>query len=162
MRYESGINTFASTSVDASDFPFARDGPWADALFQIYSFLPLGWSRSGYWFVRLMNRFWTYAKLRLHIRVCSYIDDFLVLPSLRTRVRVATAADAAKASRQLDTLFCRFGLTRHPEKSAWGTGTTKLVHWGLASTQQLGNFESPSRTCTLFQRWHQRYWEQRK
>jgi hypothetical protein len=41
-----------------------------------YIALPFGWSRSGYWFMRLVTRFWTYVKSTLRYRVLSYIDDF--------------------------------------------------------------------------------------
>jgi hypothetical protein len=52
----------------------------ADRYFQ-YLMLPFGWSRSGYWFSRLVQRFWTMVKRRNGYRVLSYVDDFAVAPS---------------------------------------------------------------------------------
>jgi hypothetical protein len=82
--------------------------------------LPFGWSRSGYWFCRLVQRFWMMVKNTLGYRVLSYVDDFAIAPSLG---RAATAADCRKASRPIDELLRRYGLTRHPLKGVRGPGS---------------------------------------
>jgi hypothetical protein len=47
-----------------------------------YIVLLIGWSLSGYWFGRPANRFWTIVKQRYRYRVCCYLDDFAVVPSV--------------------------------------------------------------------------------
>jgi hypothetical protein len=78
-----------------------------------YLVLPLGWSRSGYWFSRLVQRFWTMVKRTLGYHVLSYVDEYAIAPSLG---RPASLADCRRASRRLDALLLRYGLTRHPSK----------------------------------------------
>jgi hypothetical protein len=80
---------------------------------------PFGWSRSDYWFSRLVQRFWTMVMRTLVYRALSYVYDYAVAPSLG---HPASLADCRRASRRLDALLLRYGLTRHPSKSVWGDG----------------------------------------
>jgi hypothetical protein len=48
--------------------------------------LPFGWSRGGYWFSRLVFRFWTTVKSRFGYRILSYVDDYLICPFHREGV----------------------------------------------------------------------------
>jgi hypothetical protein len=93
-----------------------------------YLVLPFEWSRSGYWFWRLVQRFWTMVKRTLGYLVLSFVDDFAIAPSLG---RPASLADCRRASRHLDALFYRYGLTRHPSMGVWGDGSQCLQHLGF-------------------------------
>jgi hypothetical protein len=73
--------------------------------------LPFGWSRSGYWFSRLVQRILDYGQGTLGYRVLSYVDNYAIAPSLG---RPASLADCRRASRRLDALLLRYGLTRNP------------------------------------------------
>jgi hypothetical protein len=53
----------------------------AERLFQ-YLVLPFGWSRFGYLFSILVQRFRTMVKRTLDYRVLSFVDDFAIFPSL--------------------------------------------------------------------------------
>jgi Reverse transcriptase (RNA-dependent DNA polymerase) len=88
-----------------------------------YLMLPFGWSRSGYWFSRLVQRFWTMVKWTLGYRVLSYVDDYAIAPSLGSP---ASLADCRRAWRRLDALLLRYGLTRQPSKGVWGDGSQCL------------------------------------
>jgi hypothetical protein len=74
--------------------------------------LPFGWSRGGYWFWRLVSRFWRTFKSRFGYRVLSYVDDYLICPSTG---RASIKMDFLRASARLDKLLLRYGLTRHPK-----------------------------------------------
>lgn len=89
--------------------------------------LPFGWSRSSYWFVVLLKPF--VGKLRRwDYRVLSYIDDFLVAPSVG---RASTTEDCWKASSRIDGLMERLGLKRHQRKGFWGGGAQIVGHLGF-------------------------------
>jgi hypothetical protein len=102
--------------------------------------LPFGWSRSGYWFCRLVNRFWTIFQQRYRYRVCSYVDDFAVMPSVG---RPATEADSLKASAKLGQLLVKYGLTRHRDKGVWNGGAQVLSHLGFIIDTVRGVFGVP-------------------
>jgi Reverse transcriptase (RNA-dependent DNA polymerase) len=106
-----------------------------------YLVLPFGWSRSGFWFCRLVQRFWMMVKKTLGYRVLSYVDDLAIAPSLG---RAATAADCRKASRRLDELLRRYGLTRHPLKGVWGAGSQCLQYLGFMIDTHRGLFGVPA------------------
>lgn len=106
-----------------------------------YIALPFGWSRSGYWFCRLVERFWTMVRQRLSYRVRSYIDDFLIAPSMG---RASTKQDYFRASALLDKLLDRYGLTRHPTKGVWGHGSQVLQHLGFIIDTHRGTFGVPA------------------
>jgi hypothetical protein len=106
-----------------------------------YIVLPFGWSRSGYWYCRLVNRFWTMVKHRYRYRVCRYVDDFAVVPSVG---RPATEADCLKASAKLDKLLIRYGLTRHQVKGMWNGGGQVLTHLGFMIDTVRGIFGVPA------------------
>lgn len=93
-----------------------------------YIALPFGWRHSGYWFVRILTRFWTHLRVKLKWRVLDYIDDALVCPSSR---RPSTSKDCRRATRTLLRLATRYGLRIHPTKGTLGAGSTRLVHLGL-------------------------------
>jgi hypothetical protein len=96
-----------------------------------YIALPFGWSRSGYWFIQIVTRFWTYVTRVLGCRVQSYIDYFLICPSLGRR---STEEDCVKASMTLDGLLAGYELIRHPRKGGVGTrveGRRVLCIWIL-------------------------------
>ena len=114
-----------------------------------YIALPFGWSRSGYWFCRLVERFWTMVRTRLSYRVLSYVDDFAIAPSMG---RAATANDCRKASAKLGQLLNRYGLTRHPEKGVWGSGSQTICHLGFMIDTIRGTFGVPEeKVCALQQ-----------
>jgi hypothetical protein len=73
--------------------------------------LPFGWSRSGFWFSRLVQRILDYGQGTLGYRVLSYVDNYAIAPSLG---RPASLADCRRASRRLDALLLRYGLTSNP------------------------------------------------
>jgi hypothetical protein len=106
-----------------------------------YIVLPFGWSRSGYWFCRLVNRYWTMVKHRCRYRVCSYVDDFAVVPSVG---RPATEADCLKASAKLDKLLIRYGLKHHQVKGVWNGGAQVLTHLGFMIDTVRGVFGVPT------------------
>jgi hypothetical protein len=106
-----------------------------------YLVLPFGWSRSGYWFCRLVQRFWMMVKKTLGYWVLSYVDDFAFAPSLG---RAATAADCRKASRCIDELLRMYGLTRHPLKGVWVAGSQCLQHLGFVIDTHRGLFGVPA------------------
>lgn len=105
-----------------------------------YIALPFGWSRSGYWFCRLVERFWTMVRKRLQYRVLSYVDDFAIAPSMG---RAATMEDCNRASRKIDYLLVRYGLTRHPAKGVWGGGSQIIRHLGFIIDTVHGTFGVP-------------------
>jgi Reverse transcriptase (RNA-dependent DNA polymerase) len=107
-----------------------------------YLVLPFGWSRSGYWFSREVQRFWTMVKRMLGYRVLSYVDDYAIAPSLG---RTASFADSQRASRRLDALLLRHGLTRHASKGVWGDGSQCLQHLGLVVDTVRGLFAIPAK-----------------
>jgi hypothetical protein len=41
-----------------------------------YLVLPFGWYRNGYWFSRLVSRYWATIKSRFGYRVLRYVDDY--------------------------------------------------------------------------------------
>ena len=106
-----------------------------------YLVLPFGWTRSGYWFCRLVGRFWTKVKKHRGYRVCSYVDDFAVAPSMG---RHSTQGDCIKASRYLDGHLLRYGLTRHSTKGVWGSGSQVVQHLGFVIDTVRGTFEVPA------------------
>jgi hypothetical protein len=106
-----------------------------------YIALPFGWCRSGYWFVHLISRVWTYVKSVLRYRVLSYIDDFLNCPSLGRR---STGEDCVKAARVLDSLLSRYGLTRHSTKGVWGRGSQCVIDLGFVVDTKRGIFGVPA------------------
>jgi hypothetical protein len=53
----------------------------------------------------------------LWISLLSFVDDFAVASS---QGRAASAEDFRNASRLLDRLLARYGLSRQPEKGVWG------------------------------------------
>jgi hypothetical protein len=107
-----------------------------------YLVLPFGWSRSGYWFSRIVQRFWTMVKRTLGYRVLSYVDDFAIAPSLG---HPASLADCRRASRRLDALLLRYGLTRHPSKGVRGDGSQCLHHLGFVVDTVRGLFGIPAK-----------------
>jgi hypothetical protein len=107
-----------------------------ERLFQ-YLLLPFGWSRSGYWFCRHVQRFWMMVKKTLGYRVVSYVDDFAIAPSLG---RAATAADCRKASRHIDELLRMYGLTRHLLKGVWSAFSQCQQHLGFVIDTHRGLF----------------------
>jgi hypothetical protein len=106
-----------------------------------YLVLPCGWSRSCYWFCCLVQSFWTMVKKTLGHRVLSYVDDFAFAPPLG---RAATADDCRKASRRLDELLRRYGLTRHRLKGACGACSQCLQHLGFVIDTHRGLFGVPA------------------
>lgn len=90
--------------------------------------LPFWWSRSGYWFCRLVGRFWIFVKKTLRYRVLSFVDDFALAPSSG---RASTSALCVRASAKIDQLIVRYGLTRHPQKGFWGQGAQVITHLGF-------------------------------
>jgi hypothetical protein len=107
-----------------------------------YLRLPFGWSRSGYWFSRSVQRFWTMVKRRNGYRVLSYVDDFAVAPS---QGRAASAEDCRKASRLLDSFLERYGLSRQSEKGVWSRGSQCLQHLGFMINTTKGLFGVPAK-----------------
>jgi hypothetical protein len=81
------------------------------------------------------------VKKTLGHRVLSYVDDVAFAPSLD---RAATADDCRKASRRLDELLRRYGLTRHRLKGACGAGSQCLQHLGFVIGTHRGLFGAPA------------------
>jgi Reverse transcriptase (RNA-dependent DNA polymerase) len=106
-----------------------------------YLILPFGWSRSGYWFSRLVSRFWTTIKSRFGYRVLSYMDDYLICPSTG---RASTKMDHIRASARLEKLLFRYGLTRHPKKCVLGGASQVLQHLGFVIDSVRGSFGVPA------------------
>ena len=106
-----------------------------------YIVLPFGWTRSGHWFCRLVARFWTMVKRSRGFRVCCYVDDFAVAPSMGRR---STQDDCKKASRYLDAMLQRYGLTRHETKGVWGSGSQVVQHLGFIIDTVNGTFGVPA------------------
>jgi hypothetical protein len=106
-----------------------------------YIALPFGWSWSGYWFVRIVTRCWTYVKRVLGNRVLSYIDGFLICPSLGRR---STEEDCIKASKTLDGLLARYGLIRLPRNGVWGRGSHVVMHLGFVEDAKRGKLGVPA------------------
>jgi hypothetical protein len=107
-----------------------------------YLALPFGWSRSVYWFSRLVQRVWTTVKRTLGYRVLSYVGNFAIVPSLG---RPSSLADCRRASRCVDALLLRYGLTRHPSKGVWGDGSQCLQHLGFVVDTVRGLFGIPAK-----------------
>lgn len=80
------------------------------------------------------------VRKNLGYRVLSYVDDFAIAPSLG---RPATEEDCLKASQKLDRLLSRYGLTRHPDKGVWGSGSQVIRHLGFIIDTVQGNFGVP-------------------
>jgi hypothetical protein len=96
MDLRSGYNHFRLHPDMRKYFPVRivmADG--TERYFQ-YLVLPCGWSRSGYWFSRIVQRFWTMVKRPLGYRVLSYVNDYAISLSLG---RPASLADSRRASR---------------------------------------------------------------
>jgi hypothetical protein len=91
--------------------------------------------------------FWTMAKGTLGYRVLSYVDDYAIDPSLG---RPASLADFRRASRRLDALLLRYGLTRHPSKGVWGDGSQCLQHLGFVVDTVRGLFGIRRRSWMRF------------
>lgn len=102
-----------------------------------YVVLPFGWSKSNHWFCRLVNRAWTMVKRRFGYRVCSYVDDFAAVSSMG---RPATSRDFLKASKVLNRLLKRYGITRHPIKGVWDSGSQVITHLGFMIDTVRGTF----------------------
>jgi hypothetical protein len=86
-----------------------------------YLVLLFDWYRSGYWFTRLVSRFWTTIKARFGYRVLSYVDDYIIRPStgrpldkdgLTTSLSPFGQAVIATRIRQIETRAMR--RLRHP------------------------------------------------
>jgi hypothetical protein len=52
----------------------SENAGWQTQVFFQYLVLPFGWSQSGYWFSRLVQRFWTTVKRRYGYRVLSQVS----------------------------------------------------------------------------------------
>lgn len=89
--------------------------------------LPMGWTRSPFWFINLMKPF-VWKMRKWGYRVLSYIDDFLVACAAG---RVSTAGDCRKGSERIEELMGKLGLARHPTKGVWGEGSTLVEHLGF-------------------------------
>jgi hypothetical protein len=115
----------------------------ADGMVRYFQYiaLPLGWSRNGYWFIRIVTHFWTHVKRVLGYRVLSCIDNFLICPSLGHR---ATEEDFVKASMTQDGLVARYRLIRHPRKGVRGRGSQVVMHSGFVVDTKRGKVGVPS------------------
>ena len=89
--------------------------------------LPFGWGRSPLWFTQLMAVFVTELR-RKGYRVLSYLDDFLLAPSVAGVV--SSPHHCLLASHFVEDLLHRLGLLRHASKGNW-VGTTEIEHLGV-------------------------------
>lgn len=90
-----------------------------------YLILPCGWTRSGHCFCRLVGRFWTMIKKHRGFRICSYVDDFAIAPSLG---RPSTQKDCHEALKYIYKMLLRYGLTRHDSKGVWDYEAQVVQH----------------------------------
>lgn len=131
FRLHPGMRKYFTVSVQYAN--------GAERYFQ-YIALPFGWSRSGYWFCRLVERFWTMVRKRLSYRVLSYVDDFAIAPSMGL---AATSEDCQRASLKLEKLLKRYRLTRHPDNGVCGMGSQIIHHLGFVIDTTRGMFGVP-------------------
>lgn len=113
--------------------------------------LPFGWGRSPMWFTQLLRPLVRYLRSVLRYRVLPYLDDFLVVPS--PIGRRARKTDCRTATRTIDGLLKRLGLTRHPRKGEWSTGgSTRVEHLGaIVDTDAMQFYASPRKVNKIRQ-----------
>jgi len=90
--------------------------------------LPFGWNQAPGIFTKAMRPFLQELRKR-GIAVMGYLDDFLGRP--RTLPGIPSAVeDCTRATEELEDLFLRLGLDRHPDKGEWN-GAQVFEHLGL-------------------------------
>ena len=108
-----------------------------------YIALPFGWGPSGYYFIKITRWITRYLQEHFGWRVLQYVDDNAVCPARPGKT--ATMEDCRRASSELDCIFRRLGMTRHPEKGHWGDGATRVEHLGFTIDTVAQSLEVPVR-----------------
>jgi Reverse transcriptase (RNA-dependent DNA polymerase) len=99
--------------------------------------LPFGWGSSPLWFTQLLSPVVRHLRMELRYGVLAYIDDFLVAPTCAGRVE--RPRDCHRATKEIETLLRRLGLTKHASKGEW-TGATRIEKLGAIVDTMLMKF----------------------
>lgn len=87
--------------------------------------------------------------MKFGARVLSYIDDFLIAPSVG---RVSTTEDDMM-SRKVGVMLEELGLARHKEKGVWGEGTTRIENLVVVwDTPRIGFTETAAKVGKIRER----------
>lgn len=78
--------------------------------------LPFGWGRRFFWFVNMLKPFLRYRREVVRVLILSYIDDFLLAPSVR---RATYEANFNRVPKEVDALLLALGLEIHETKGVW-------------------------------------------